>query len=156
MNHATVRLSIHLTNIGIIHRRPLVYYRVYDQGGEVASKTSFNKIDFSLGRVDTLSIPPPHIISSLRSRVLQAEEASNQAIQLFEDDFGETIMHDADYPGIKEDEPVAIVYQSERTTSTSEPKISASPQPSSFSKQIKLLPGCGGLYSIGSGVVHQS
>ena len=164
MNHATVRLSTYLTNIGIIHRRLLVYYRVYDQGGEVASKTSFNKIDFSLGRVDTLSIPPPHIVSSLRSRLLQAEEASNQVVQLFEDDCGETTMNDADaialssadYPGIKEDEPMAIVYQSEKTTSTSEPKTSASPQPSRFFKQIKLLDGGGGLYSIGSGVVHQS
>jgi hypothetical protein len=162
MNHASVRLSIYL-NIGIIHRRPLVYYRVYDQGGEVASKTSYNETDFSLGRVDALSVPPPHIVSSLRSRLLQAEEA-NQAVQLFEDDCGETIMNDADaialssadYPGINEDEPIAIVYQSDKSASTSEGKIYASPQPSSFSKQIKLLPGCGGLYPIGSGVVHQS
>lgn len=135
-----------------------VYYRVYDQCGEVASKTSFNKMDFSLGRVDTLSIPPPHIVSSLRSRLLQAEAASNQAVQLFEDDSGETIMNDADaiavssadYPGVKEDEPIAIVYQQEKSASTSEPKISASPQPSifskrmpsGFSKRIKLLHGC--------------
>ncbi|KIK06076.1 hypothetical protein K443DRAFT_308465 [Laccaria amethystina LaAM-08-1] len=127
-----------------------VYYRVYDQGGEVSSKTSFNETDFSLGRVDTLSVPPPHIVSSLRSRLLQAEEA-NQAVQLFEDDCGETIMNDADaialssadYPGINEDEPIAIVYQSDKSASTSEGKIYASPQPSSFSKQIKLLPGCG-------------
>ena len=164
VNHATVRLSSYLKNVGIIDGRPLVYYRVYDQGGEVASKTSFNKIDFSLGRVDTLSIPPPHIVSSLRSRLLQAEEALNQVVRLFEDDCGETTMNDADaialssadYPGIKEDEPMAIVYQSEKTASTSEPKTSASPQPSRFFKQIKLLDGGGGLYSIGSGVVHQS
>lgn len=128
-----------------------VYYRVYDQDGDVASKTSFNKVDLSLGRLDTLSIPPPHNVSSLRSRLLQAEEASNQVVQIFEDDCGETIMNDADalplssadYPGIKEDEPIAVVYQGEKSASTSQPKISALPQPPpGFSKQIKLLPGC--------------
>ena len=62
----------------------LVYYRVYDDVGEITSKTHFDKDDTSLGRVDVFSIAPPRTVSSLRSRLLKAAECLGDDAQLFE------------------------------------------------------------------------
>ena len=96
----------------------LVHYRVYEENGEVVSKTSFDENDSSLGRINILSIPPPHSIASLKSHLSKAEGASGRSCQLFEDEGGEITMKDDDnitsltdsYPGASEEEPIAVVY----------------------------------------------
>ena len=94
-----------------------VYYRLYDEDGVLASKTSFDSEDSSLGCIDTLSIPPPQTVSSLSSRVMKAEGFVTRTVQLFQDMDGEVPMTDNDhlplqaqaYPGHLEDEPITIV-----------------------------------------------
>ena len=95
-----------------------VHYRVYDNNGEVTSKTSFDETDTALGRIDVFSIPPPYSVASLKRRLIKAEEISDPNPQLFEDEDSKTAMNDGDaialcaksYPGITEDDPIAIVY----------------------------------------------
>jgi len=99
-----------------------VYYRLYDEVGVLASKTSFDSKDSSLGRIETLSIPPPQTISSLSSRVMKAESFVTRTVQLFQDMDGEVPMTDNDhlplqaqaYPGHLEDEPITIVCGEEK------------------------------------------
>lgn len=115
-----------------------VYYRVYDDMGEITSKTHFDKDDLSLGRVDVLSIAPPRTISSLMFRLLKAEDFLGDDVQLFEDMGSDSPMDDTDvltflgddYPGSIEDQPMAIVHK-KRAVITSPPK------PTAFIKKIK-------------------
>jgi hypothetical protein len=101
------------------HWGHLVYYRLYEENGEAASKMSFNKDDTSLGRIEILSVPPPHTVASLKSCITKSEGVSAHDLQVFEDDMGEVTMKDDDtialltdtYPGNVEDQPMAIVYR---------------------------------------------
>ncbi|EDR06225.1 uncharacterized protein LACBIDRAFT_300505 [Laccaria bicolor S238N-H82] len=101
------------------HETHYIYYRVYDEDGEVNSKTTFDRNDTSLGRVDTLSVAPPYTVASLKSRIAKAEDIVDRAIQLFEDTDGETLMKEADqasflaetFPGCLEDGPLAFIYE---------------------------------------------
>ena len=110
----------------------LVHYRVYEENGEVVSKTSFDENDSSLGRINILSIPPPHTVVSLKARLAKAEGALGRSFQLFEDVGGEITMKDDDiitfltdgYPGAYEEEPMAVVYSKPKET-----KSHAVPQP---------------------------
>ena len=96
-----------------------MYYRVYDDYGETVSKTSFDEDNPSLGRVNTLSLPPPHTVSSLKNRIINEEAVSGYNVQLFEDEGCDSAMNDSDpltllsdtFPGFKEDQPVAITYE---------------------------------------------
>jgi hypothetical protein len=95
----------------------LVYYRVYDDMGEMTSKTHFDEDDTSLGRVDVLSITPLRTVSSLKSRLLKAEGCLGDDGQLFENMGSDSSIDDTDlltllgddYPGSTEDQPMAIV-----------------------------------------------
>ena len=97
-----------------------VYYRVYDDDGDIISKTSFNQNNPSLGRVNTLSVPPPHTVSSLKNRVIISEDLSGHNVQLFKDEGSDSDMNDSDaltllsdaFPGSIEDRPIAITYES--------------------------------------------
>ncbi|EDR08950.1 uncharacterized protein LACBIDRAFT_326590 [Laccaria bicolor S238N-H82] len=101
-----------------------VHYRVYDESGEVTSKTSFDKDDTSLGRINILSVSPPHTVASLKACIAKAEGMTDHDLQTFEDDMGEIIMKDDDtitiitdvYPGILQDAPIAIVFGSKKAT----------------------------------------
>ena len=83
----------------------------------------FNQDDTSLGRIETLSVPPPHIVASLKSCISKSEGVSAQDLQVFGDDTGEITMKDDDiialladtYLGDAEEEPIAIVYKETRT-----------------------------------------
>ena len=82
------------------------------------SKTAFDKSNACLGRIDTLSVAPPHTVASLKSRIAKAEGTVDGEIQLFEDDDGEALLKDVDrasilaetFPGCLEDDPLALVY----------------------------------------------
>ena len=112
----------------------LVYYRLYDEGGEISSKTSFDDTDSSLGRLDTLCISPPHTALSLKQCIMEAEGVSpDRVCNLFEDEGGESTMKDGDtvalfsdnYPGVSKEEPLAIVYglQRDATNPSEQPKF---------------------------------
>ena len=97
-----------------------MYYRVYDDDGGAASKTSFDENDPSLGRVNTLSVPPPHTVSCLKNFIIMSEGISGHNVQLFEDEGSESAMNDTDaltllsdtFPGFTEDQPIAFTYVS--------------------------------------------
>jgi hypothetical protein len=88
-----------------------VYYRVYDHDGGAVSKTSFDEDDPSLGRVNTLSVPPPHTVSCLKNFIIRSEGISGHNVDLFEDEGSESAMNDSDaltllsdtFPGFIED-----------------------------------------------------
>ena len=121
MNNVTVKLYCVLSE-----NRPhkiSVYYRVYDGDGETVSKTSYGECDPSLGRVDTLSVPPPHTVSSLKNLIIMSEGISGHNVQLFEDEGSKSAMNDSDavtllsdtFPGFIEYQPMAVTYESGTT-----------------------------------------
>ena len=121
MNNVTVKFYCVLSQ-----NRPhkfSVYYRVYDGDGETVSKTSYSESDPSLGRVNTLSVPPPHTVSCLKNFIIMSEGISGHNVQLFEDEGSESAMNDSDaltllsdtFPGFIEDQPMAITYESGTT-----------------------------------------
>ena len=97
-----------------------MYYRVYDDDGDIVPKTSFHEDNPSLGRVNTLSVPPPYTVSSLKNCVIKAEDVLGDNVHLFEDEDSESAMNDGDaltllsdmFPGFIEDRPIAITYES--------------------------------------------
>ena len=116
-----------------------VYYRVYDEDGEIASKTSFDKTDTSLGRINMLFFPPPHHGASLKTRLNQVEKISACDVKIYKDDSGENVLQDNDvvdllsdtYPGVTADEPMAIV------CSPQKPIPASDPLPPGFSKLLR-------------------
>jgi hypothetical protein len=96
-----------------------VYYHVYDEQGETVSKTSFDENTPSLGRVNTLAIPPPHTVGSLKNHLIASENILARNVQIFEDEDGESPMNDTDaiallsdsFPGCMEDQPIAVTYE---------------------------------------------
>ena len=121
MNNITVKFYCVLSE-----NRPntiSVYYRVYDADGETVSKTSYGESDPCLGRVNTLSVPPPHTVASLKNFIIMSECISGHNVQLFEDEGSEFAMNDSDtlsllsdtFPGFIEDQPMAITYESGTT-----------------------------------------
>jgi hypothetical protein len=125
-----------------------VYYSLYDEVGVLASKTSFDSEDSSLGRIETLSIPPPQTASSLSFQIMKAEGFVARTVQLFQDMDGEVPMTDNDhlplqaqaYPGHLEDEPITIVCgqenQGKAETPLPEPKTSVGPVKPGLSMQV--------------------
>jgi len=104
-----------------------VYYRLYDQDGELVSKTSFDETDTYLGRIETFSVPPPRTVVSLKCRLRRVEDTSNdRAIEIFEDEDSKTTLNDGDtvtldadvYQGINEDKPMAVVMKAEKAVNT--------------------------------------
>ena len=100
-----------------------MYYRVYDDDSGAVPKTSFDENDLSLGRVSTLSVPPPHTVSSLKNLIVMSEGISGHNVQLFGDEGSESAMNDSDaltllsdtFPGFTEDRSIAITYESGTT-----------------------------------------
>jgi len=96
-----------------------VYYRIYkEMEGVISSKTHFDSDDNTLGRIDMLSVAPPHTVASLKSQIIKTEGTIvNQNMQIFKDINGEELMNDKDhlsfqadtYPGCEEDDPIAVV-----------------------------------------------
>ena len=123
-----------------------VYYRVYDEDGESPSKTTFDHSEPCLGRIDTLSVPPPYTISSLKRCLIQAEKYADRELQLFEEDDGETMMNDSDrialhadtyFLGSSEDNPIALVSKS--TPVPFSKKLRANAACSKQSETLKIL-----------------
>jgi hypothetical protein len=101
-----------------------VYYRLYDEEGAVASKTSFDSEDFSLGRINMLSVAPPQTVALLKFRVMKAEDLIDHNVQLFKDIDGEVPMNDNEpishpeaynYPGRVVDEPITIICRTQES-----------------------------------------
>ena len=73
-----------------------------------------------MGRVNTLSVPPPYTVSSLKNCVIKSEDVSGDNVQLFEDEDSESAMNDDDaltllsdmFPGFIKYRPIAITYES--------------------------------------------
>jgi len=78
---------------------------------------SFNEDDTSVGRIEILSVPPPHTVASLKCCITKSEGVPALDPQVFEDDMCEVTMKDDDiislladtYPGCVEEQPIAIV-----------------------------------------------
>ncbi|EDR14474.1 uncharacterized protein LACBIDRAFT_291972 [Laccaria bicolor S238N-H82] len=101
-----------------------VYYRVYLSGGkgDEKAKTSFDKSDISLGRINTLFIAPPHTAGSLKACIAKVEGLRvTQGHALYKDK--DILMSDTDvitfqdktYPGSDKGNPVALATDSKFT-----------------------------------------
>ena len=115
-----------------------VYYRVYLSEGEAdeGAKTSFDESDISLGRIDTLSIAPPHTAGSLKACIAKVEglvtpgHTLYKDMQLFPDMGSDASMSDTDvisfqgdtYPGSDEGDPVALVNAATNTAADQKAK----------------------------------
>ena len=96
----------------------LVYYRVYNEDGEVESLQHFNTADNSLGRISIASITPPHTIATLKNRLAGAEsidKAQMASMKLFKDITGQDLIKDDDddpflrLTGRSESRPMALI-----------------------------------------------
>ncbi|EDR00779.1 uncharacterized protein LACBIDRAFT_333821 [Laccaria bicolor S238N-H82] len=116
-----------------------VYYRLYDDDGEVVSKTSFDESDSSLGRIDIFTIPPPHTVASLKDRLIHVEGVLGHDVQLLENEDGEVTLNDGDVislltdncPGSKEGQPIVFTYARNGSDKTTAPGTHPS-----FSKRL--------------------
>ncbi|EDR06234.1 uncharacterized protein LACBIDRAFT_329072 [Laccaria bicolor S238N-H82] len=97
---------------------PYLYYRVYNEDGEVESLEKFNTADNSLGRISIASITPPHTIVTLKNRLAGAElidKAQIAAMKLFKDITGQDLIKDDDddpifkLTGRSESRPMALI-----------------------------------------------
>ena len=52
----------------------------------------FNKDDTSPGRIEILSVPPPHTVASLKSCITKFKGVLARDLQVFEDDMGKFTM----------------------------------------------------------------
>ena len=91
--------------------------------GDEKAKTSFDKNDILLGRINTLFIAPPHTAGSLKARIAKVEglvtpgHALYKDMELFQDTNSDAAMSDTDiisfesdiYPGSNEGDPIALV-----------------------------------------------
>ena len=82
------------------------------------SKAAFDESDTFLGHVDTLSVAPPRIVTSLKSRIMKVEGITRSTdVQLFVNTDAEALMKDEDhtpffaetFSGCTEDDPLAVV-----------------------------------------------
>lgn len=95
-----------------------VYYRLYSEEGAISSKASFSA-DWSLGRIPTLSITPPHTIDSIKRSIARGENdpTLTQAViyaELSSDSPMEGkrfSMYESSGPGLTLSTPLAIVKQ---------------------------------------------
>ncbi|EDR03584.1 uncharacterized protein LACBIDRAFT_307071 [Laccaria bicolor S238N-H82] len=95
-----------------------VYYRVYSSEGDEKAKTSFDETDSSLGRINSLSVAPPHNAGSLKACIAKFEGLVNALyMELFQDVDSDAAMGDTDvisfqgdtYPGSNQGNPVAAI-----------------------------------------------
>ncbi|EDR07293.1 uncharacterized protein LACBIDRAFT_328152 [Laccaria bicolor S238N-H82] len=115
-----------------------VYYRLYSSegDGDEKAKTSFDKSDISLGRINTLFVAPPHTAGSLKAHIAKVEglvtpgHALYKDMELFQDMTSDAAMSDTDvisfqgdnYPGGDEGDPVALVNATANTAADQKAK----------------------------------
>ena len=110
-----------------------MHYHIYDEQGETVSKTSFDQNTPSLGRVNTLAIPPPHTVASLKNYLIKSEDILGRDVQIFEDEDSESPMNDTDaiallsdsFPGCMEDQPIAVTHEAQGASSSSQPLLAS-------------------------------
>ena len=107
----------------------LVYYRVYNEDGEVESLQHFKTADKSLGRISIASITPPHTIATLKNRIAGAElidKAQMASMKLFKDITGQDLIKDDDddpflrLTGRSESRPMALIHPPRSTEPASD------------------------------------
>jgi hypothetical protein len=95
-----------------------VYYRIYTEDGAIISKHPVDSEDLSLGRIDIITIAPPHTITSIKLRIAKAEQLSRtSSAKLFADMSSESPIDPArisiltcDRPGSKPEKPMIYVH----------------------------------------------
>ncbi|KAJ7663317.1 hypothetical protein DFH06DRAFT_1471288 [Mycena polygramma] len=60
-----------------------IYYRVYTSDGAIPSKSAFDSSNPFIGRITARSVPPPHIVASLKRCVAGAENISEDSTKLY-------------------------------------------------------------------------
>jgi hypothetical protein len=95
----------------------LVYYRIYNEDGEIHSMRSFDPLDHPLGRIDAHFVAPPHTAASLKRCISNAERFAYLEDKLFLDISSESPMDDElsisiltnEGPGALANKPMAFV-----------------------------------------------
>ena len=108
-----------------------MHYHIYDEQGEAVSKTSFDQNTPSLGRVNTLAIPPPHTIASLKNHLTKSVNILGHDVHIFDDEDGESPLNDTDaiallsdsFPGCMEDQPMAVTHEGQGASLSSQPLL---------------------------------
>jgi len=95
-----------------------LYYRIYTEDGAIISKHPVDSEDLSLGRIDIVTIAPPHTITSIKLRIAKAEQLSRTwTAKLFADMSSESPIDPArisiltcDRPGCKPEKAMVYVH----------------------------------------------
>jgi hypothetical protein len=95
----------------------LVYYRIYNEDGEIHSMRSFDPLDHPLGRIDAHFVAPPYTAASLKRCISNAERFAYLEDKLFLDISSESPMDDElsisiltnEGPGALANKPMAFV-----------------------------------------------
>ena len=109
-----------------------VYYRIYAEDGAIPSKTPVTPDDPFLGRIDAISVPPPHTTKAVKHSIAKVENIKNRAsTSLFVTSYNQSPMGDDEKVTVLNDtglgstpqEPLALVAKmsgSERSALESE------------------------------------
>ena len=84
-----------------------------------------------MGRIDIVTIPPPHTVTSLKDRLVHVEGVSGHGVQLLENEDGEVTLNAGDaialltdiFPGSTEDQPIVFTYTRKAPDITTAPEI---------------------------------
>ena len=84
-----------------------------------------------MGRIDVVTVPPPHTVASLKYRLVHVEGVSGNNIQLLENEDGEVTLDDGDaialltddFPGSNEDQAIVFTYTRNAPDKTTAPEI---------------------------------
>ena len=110
----------------------LVYYRIYAEDGAIPSKTSVASGDPFLGRINAISVPPPHTIKAVKHSIAKVEDIKDRtSTSLFLTPYSKSPMRDSNKVtilnrtglGSTPQEPLALVAKmsgSERSALESE------------------------------------
>jgi hypothetical protein len=96
----------------------LVYYRIYAVDGAIPSKTPVTPGDPFLGRINAVSVPPPHTANAVKRSIAKVENIKDRgSTSLFLTPYSQLPMGDTDKvailnltgPGSMPQEPLALV-----------------------------------------------
>ena len=129
----------------------LVYYRIYAEDGGIPSKTPAAPDDPFLGRIKSISVPPPRIVKTVKRSIKKVENIKgDESTSLFHTPYSESPMDDADKviilngagPGSTPQEPLAFVTKmsdSERSALESDGRggLASAAEPDTTSPEIQ-------------------
>ena len=128
------RMSDALLRSHILNRSPPVYYRLYQEGGAIESRSPAYSNDRFVGRILSKAVTPPHTAASLKRHLCKIEGFSgSENAYLYWSLLSQTILDNSSRlalmnhygPGSSEKEPVVLLIKNAEKLSTVEPQTPA-------------------------------